>query len=137
MGRRLVQSPKQLQSHGRDGDVSRQMSYGARAECLGHHRESLNPPSTSPCRSAIPHTQSEAKTKWSPRSGGAYTAVGGEGLDVIPPVREPCCAPLVAVTCTHPVTFYTPLQSASHSCPFSVKPGSWAQVQGWVSGAEF
>ena len=87
MGRRLVQSPKQLQSHGRDGDVSRQMSYGARAEHLGHHRESLNPPSTAPCRSAIPHTQSEAKTKWSPRSGGAYTAVGGEGLDVIPPVQ--------------------------------------------------
>ena len=35
MGRRLVQSPKQLQSHGRDGDVSRQMSYGALLSAWG------------------------------------------------------------------------------------------------------
>lgn len=49
--------------------------------------------------------------------------------------RDLLCPRLVPVNCTHPITLYMPPQSASHSCPFSVKPGSWTQAQGWMSGA--
>lgn len=115
MGRRLAQFPKQLQSHGRDGDVSRQMSCGARAERLGHHGESLNPPPLPPAVVQSHCTQSEVKTKRSLRFGGVCTAVGGEGLDVVPPVGALLCPRLVALTCTRPITLYTLPQSASQA----------------------
>lgn len=135
MGRRLVQSPKQLQSHGCDGDVSRQMSYGARAERPGHHGESLNPPPTAPCHGAIPlhairgEDQMEPEAWWglhSRRWGGSGCHSSSESLAVPPPCSSNLHMPHHTL---HAPTVCLP------SCSFSVKPGSWMQPQGWMPGA--